>query len=189
MLLQVFVCSTRPGRAGNHVARWFMERAREHGGFELELVDLAEVNLPVFDEPRHPVLGQYEHAHTKAWSARVDRADAFVLVTPEYNFGMAPALLNALDYLVKEWAYKPAGFVSYGGVSGGLRGVQMAKLALTALKIMPLPDAVAIPFFKQHLDAQTGAFDPGERQVKAAAGMLDELVRWAGALRTLRPGS
>lgn len=184
--LTVIVVSTRPGRQGPAVAAWFEGLARAHGGFAVEIVDLAEVGLPLFDEPRHPRLRQYEHAHTRDWSATVERADAFVLVTPEYNFATPPSLVNALDFLVREWAYKPVGFVSYGGVSAGLRGVQMTKLLLTSLKMMPIPEAVAIPFFTRHLDADTGAFDPGETQADAARGMLGELARWAAALRPLR---
>jgi len=185
MKLEVFICSTRPGRVGLPVAAWFEEQARAHGKFEVARVDLAEVNLPLLDEPKHPRLQQYEHAHTKAWSATVKSADAFVFVMPEYNFSMPAPLLNALDYLVHEWAYKPASFVSYGGISAGLRSVQMAKSPLTALKMMPIPEAVALPFVaKQLVDGKLQA--PPEQE-KAATLMLDELWRWAGALKTLRP--
>lgn len=184
--LQVIVVSTRDERKGPLIAEWFEEQARAHGGFDVEVVDLAEVDLPLFDEPRHPRLQQYEHAHTKRWSAIVDGADAFVFVTPEYNFGSPPSLVNALDFLVKEWAYKPAAFVSYGGVSAGLRGVQMSKQLVTALRMVPMVEAVSIPFFPQHIDGDTGRFDPGEVQAKAAVAMLDELLKWAGALKPLR---
>ena len=118
MKLHVIFASTRDGRQGLPIAEWVVERARAHGKFEPQLVDLREVNLPLFDEPKHPRFRQYEHAHTKAWSAIVDAADAFVFVTPEYNYGMPPALLNAIDYLSQEWAYKPASIVSYGGPLG-----------------------------------------------------------------------
>ena len=184
--LQVVIVSTRPGRAGPYVASWFLDLARKHGKFEIEVVDLAEVNLPMFDEPRHPRLREYEHEHTRAWSALVDRADAYVFVTPEYNFSAPPSLVNALDYLIHEWAYKPVGFVSYGGVSAGLRGVQITKQTLTALKMVPLPEAVSIPFYAQHLDKESGVFDPGEVQARAAEVMLTELLRWAEALKPLR---
>jgi NAD(P)H-dependent FMN reductase len=184
--LHVVIVSTRPGRVGPHVAAWFLDLARRSGKFNIEVVDLADVNLPLFDEPRHPRLRDYEHEHTRAWSDIVDRADAFVFVTPEYNFSAPPSLVNALDYLIHEWAYKPAGFVSYGGVSAGLRGVQMAKQTLTALKMMPLPEAVSIPFYSQHLDKETGVFDPGEVQARAAEVMLAELLRWTEALAPLR---
>ena len=186
--LQVITASTREARKGPVVTSWFLERARAHGEFDIEPVDLADVNLPLFDEPKHPRFREYEHEHTKRWSATVSRADAFVFVTPEYDYGAPASLVNALQYLVHEWAYKPVGFVSYGGVSGGTRGVQMTKQIVTALKMMPMFEAVAIPFFAQHIDQTTGRFDPGEVQGKAARVMLDELLRWTQALRPLRVG-
>ena len=184
--LQVIVASIREGRRGPYVADWFLEQARQHGKFEIEKIDLAEVDLPLMNEPNHPRLQQYEHDHTLAWSAQIARGDAYVFVTPEYDFSAPPPLINALTYLVKEWAYKPVGFVSYGGVSAGLRGVQMTKHTVTALKMMPLPEAVSIPFFQQHIDEETGTYDPGDLQRKAAIVMLDELLRWAEALKVLR---
>ena len=95
-------------------------RAQAHRVFDVQMIDLKQVNLPLLDEPNHPRLQKYEHDHTKAWSAD-QNSDAFVFVTPEYNYGPSPALLNALDYLYNEWNYKAAAFVSYGGSSGGLR--------------------------------------------------------------------
>jgi NAD(P)H-dependent FMN reductase len=184
--LHVVTVSTRPGRVGPAIAAWFTAHARAHGGFEVRDVDLAEVALPMFDEPRHPRFRQYEHEHTRRWSAIVDDADAFAFVTPEYNYFAPPSLVNAFDFVLREWAYKPCGFVSYGGVSAGTRSVQMIKLLATSLKMMPIPEAVAIPFMTQHVDKDTGAFDPGETQAKAAATMLDELRRWADALAPLR---
>jgi NAD(P)H-dependent FMN reductase len=184
--LQVIVVSTRDERKGPLVGAWFLEQARREGSFEVELVDLAEVNLPLFDEPRHPRLRQYAHEHTKRWSEIVERADAYVFVTPEYNFSTPPSLSNALDFLVQEWAYKPVGFVSYGGASGGLRGAQMTKQTVTALRMVPIVEAVAIPFFAQHVGADGASFDPGEVQEKASAAMLAELLKWATALRPLR---
>jgi NAD(P)H-dependent FMN reductase len=182
--LHVVVASTRPGRAGLPIAQWFLERARAHGKFEVELVDLKEVALPPLDEPKHPRLKQYEHEHTKRWSAKVAEADAFAFVTPEYNFSAPPALINAFDYVYEEWHYKPAGFVSYGGVSGGLRSVQVLKLSTTALKMMPLPEAVTIPWVSQAI--KDGRFAGGEAFDKAASVLLDELVRWTAAMRALR---
>jgi len=184
--LHVILCSTRPGRVGEPIARWFVERARAHAGFTVELVDLKEQALPPLDEPRHPRLAQYEHEHTKRWSAQVARADAFVVVTPEYNFSSPPALLNAFDYLMHEWAYKPAGFVSYGGVSGGTRSAQMTKLAMSALKMVPMLEAVSIPFVQKLV--VDGAFRGDALQERAAATMLDEMLRWTTALKVLRTG-
>jgi NAD(P)H-dependent FMN reductase len=183
--LSVVVASTRPNRVGPKIGEWFLERAKAHGGFDAQLVDLKEVNLPLIDEPKHPRLRDYQHEHTRKWSAIVDASDAFVMVTPEYNFGPPPALMNAVDYLFHEWAYKPAGFVSYGGMSGGVRSVQMSKLLLTSLKVVSIPEAVAIAFFQQLIDP-AGVFRGSEPLEKSATAMLDELARWSGALRPLR---
>lgn len=184
--LQVIICSTRPGRVGPAVGAWMLEQARAHGEFAVELVDLADFGLPVFDEPRHPRFGVYEHEHTKRWSAAVTRADAFVFVTPEYNFSAPAPLLNALTYLYHEWTYKPVAFVSYGGASGGMRGVQMTKQVVTTFKMVPVVEAVTIPLIAERIDKATGAFAPDEKHPKAAHAMLDELLKWATALRTLR---
>ena len=121
--LMIIVGSVRPGRVGLPVAEWVRETASRHQHFEVDFVDLKELALPFMDEPQHPAKRQYTHDHTKAWSERVDAADAFILVSPEYNHSYGPALKNALDYLAQEWKHKPVGVVSYGGVSGGTRGV------------------------------------------------------------------
>lgn len=184
--LNVIAASTRPGRVGIAVARWFHGVAAEHGGFDARLVDLAEFALPVFDEPRHPSHRDYQHAHTRAWSASVDAADAFVFVTPEYNYSPTPALTNALDYVFHEWSYKPAAFVSYGGISGGLRAVQATKITMSAMKLVPIPEAVVVPRVSQQVKG--GVFTPKDVQAEAAQTLLKELLRWAEALRPLRTG-
>lgn len=183
--LGVIVASTRPGRAGLPIAKWFVERAKRHGGFDVELLDLEVFALPLLDEPNHPRLKRYEKAHTIAWSEKVDAMDAFVVVTPEYNYSAPPALVNALDYLFHEWAYKAVGFVSYGGISGGLRSVQTAKLIVSTLKMMPIPEGVPIPMFSKLM--ADGAFTGDASHEQSSVAMLDELVKWTNALATLRP--
>jgi NAD(P)H-dependent FMN reductase len=183
--LSIIIGSTRPGRAGLPIADWFADRARRHGGFEIDVVDLAEVNLPILDEPNHPRLRQYTRQHTKDWSARVAGADAFVIVTPEYNHGYSAATKNAIDYLHHEWHYKPVGFVSYGGVASGTRAMQQLKQVVTALRMLPLTDAVNIPFHTQFLD-DDGRIEANEVMEQAAVTMLDELLRVEAALRPLR---
>ena len=182
--LHIVICSTRPGRVGPTVARWFHEVALQHDQFDVDLVDLAEFNLPLFDEPKHPRLQQYQHEHTKRWAASVNAADAFVFVTPEYNHGPPPSLLNALNYVYLEWNYKPAGFVSYGGISGGMRAAQIEKLTLTTLKVVPITESVVVPMVSQHIES--GAFKPGNIQSDAAVAMLNELARWAECLKPMR---
>jgi len=181
----IIIASTRPGRVGLPIGQWFRDRALQQGGFDVTVVDLAELNLPFMDEPNHPRLRLYTHQHTKDWSAQVDAADAFVFVSPEYNYGMSAPLKNAIDYLSQEWQYKPVGFVSYGGVSGGTRAVQMIKQVVTTLKMVPLTEAVTIPFASQLFDEEQ-RFQPTEAMETAATAMLNELARWAATLRPMR---
>lgn len=181
-VLQIIVASTRPGRVGPAVARWLTHRAERHGGFRVEVVDLAEVGLPFLDEPNHPRLGQYVHDHTKAWSATVGRADAFVFVTPEYNHGYNAVLKNAIDFLHAEWQDKPVGFCAYGGVSAGTRAAQALKQVVTAVRMVPVFDGVYIPFVAG-LIGDDGAFAASESMDGAADRMLDELLRLGTRLR------
>jgi NAD(P)H-dependent FMN reductase len=184
--LQIILASTRPGRVGLPVAQWIFDRAVKHGGFDVELVDLAEWNLPMMDEPHHPRLRRYVHQHTRDWSAKIDSADAYVFVMPEYNYGFSAPLKNALDYLNQEWQHKPVGLVSYGGVAAGTRAAQMVKQVLGALKMTTVGDSVNIPFVRQFVTDE-GELRPNEVMETAATAMLDELVRYAAALAPLRP--
>ena len=186
-VLQIIIGSTRPGRVGPAVADWIIDRARAHGDFEVEVADLAVLNLPIFDEPNHPRLRRYVNQHTKDWSEIVGRSDAFIFVIPEYNYGFNAATKNAIDYLHQEWQNKAAGIVSYGGVAAGTRAAQMLKQVMSALKIVPVTDSVNIPFVGEKLD-EDGRLKPNEIMEGAAAAMLDELARWTQALRPLRAG-
>jgi NAD(P)H-dependent FMN reductase len=182
--LYVITVSTRPGREGVPLSDWMLERAKAHGGFDVELVDLREENLPMFDEPRHPRLRTYEHEHTKRWSAKIDAADAFIFVTPEYDHGTPPSLINALVYLSQEWAHKPVGFVSYGGPAGGTRAVQMIKPMLASLKLVALMESVMVPLFTKSI--HEGIFAASEQQEAQGRGMLDALLKWTSALAPMR---
>ena len=183
--LHIVICSTRPGRVGPSVAQWFHGFALEHDKFDVELVDLADFNLPVYDEPVHPARQDYKHEHTKKWSASVAAADAFIFVMPEYNFSAPPSLVNALDYVYREWNYKPCGFVSYGGVSGGLRAVQSVKMQITTMKMMPMMEGVMVPMVATMLDGE-GQFKANAMIDKSAATLLDELRYWADGLKAMR---
>ncbi|MGK5685213.1 NADPH-dependent FMN reductase [Actinoplanes sp. URMC 104] len=182
--LLVIIGSTRPGRIGPTIAEWFVDAAKAHGGFQVTVADLAELNLPLFDEPHHPRLRNYQHEHTKRWSELVDAADAIVFVIPEYNYGLGAAFKNALDYLHAEWAYKPASVVSYGGVSAGTRSALALQGAAYALRLFMIPAAVNIPFV--HSLIHDGQFQPTDVTTGAATAMLDELARVAPALQPLR---
>jgi NAD(P)H-dependent FMN reductase len=184
MKLLVIIASTRPGRAGKFVGDWFAQQARDHGGFDVEIADLAEINLPFLDEPAHPATGQYIHQHTKDWSALVDSADAFVFVMPEYNYTFNAPLKNAIDFLNREWQYKPVGFVSYGGISGGMRAVQAIKQVVTTLRMTPIVDAVTIPMVRTMLDED--GFHPTDIVGASTKVTLDELMKVGRALAGMR---
>ena len=185
MLLKIIIASTRPGRKGPSLAYWINEIAKNHGAFEIKLIDLKEVNLPFLDEPHHPRLQKYEQEHTKAWSREIDEADAFIIVTPEYNYGFPATIKNALDFVFVEWGYKPVGFVSYGGIAAGTRAVQMLKQVVTAQNMMPVNTSVNIPFFTKYINDKE-QFLPDEGLVKSAEAMLDEIAKWAKALSPMR---
>ena len=185
--LLVIVASTRPGRLGPAVADWFVDTIRADAtrdGTEVDVADLSAIGLPLLDEPEEPSSGVYHHEHTRAWSRRVAAADAFVIVTPEYNNGMPAPLKNALDYLYHEWAWKPVGFVSYGNTSAGTRSVQMTKQVVTTLRMMPIGATVALRIADSIEDDQVLRGD--SRREKSALGVLAELSRVAHALRALR---
>jgi NAD(P)H-dependent FMN reductase len=184
-VLQIIIASTRPGRVGPSVAAWIHERAVAHGGFDVELIDLAEVNLPMFDEPKHPRFGEYVHQHTKDWSATIRRGDAYIFVIPEYNYGFNAAIKNAIDYLNAEWNHKPVGFVSYGGVAAGTRAVQMLKQVVTTLRMVPVFESVNIPFVQEFLDGDK-RLRANDIMEGAATAMLDQLVGMTQALRAMR---
>jgi NAD(P)H-dependent FMN reductase len=186
--VEIIVASTRPNRVGLKIGQWIESEVAAHGGFdEIELVDLAEVNLPFMNEPNHPRLGQYTHQHTRDWSAKVAEADAFLFVMPEYNYGYNAELKNAIDYLHAEWHYKPVGLVSYGGVSAGTRAAQMIKQVVTTLKMTPIFEAVSIPFVQQFI--VDGKVAPNDVMEASAKMMLDELVRVSESQQSLRAGT
>ena len=163
----------------------FLKLQKKYIEFSAELLDLAEINLPFMDEPNHPRLQQYTKEHTKKWSAQIASADAFIFVTPEYNFGYPATLKNAIDFLNNEWLYKPVAFVSYGGIAGGTRSMQALKQVLTSLNMVPVLEAVNVPFFTKYIDEQNN-FNADEGINKAAEGMMKELLKWTETLKQMR---
>jgi NAD(P)H-dependent FMN reductase len=179
----IIIGSTRPGRKGETVARWVHEIASSRGDAEFELVDIKDYDLPLLDEPVSPILGQYSKDHTKIWSAKIASFDAFVFVTPEYNHATSGALKNAIDYLYKEWNNKAAGFVGYGGV-GGTRAVENLRLVMGELMVADVRAQVALSLFTDF--ENFSVFNPGPHQEKSVHDMLDQVIAWGGALRSLR---
>ncbi|MFK3981369.1 NADPH-dependent FMN reductase [Micromonospora sp. NPDC050397] len=184
--LYVIIASTRPGRVGLPVGQWFVDRAEQHGAFDVELVDLAEWDLPMMAEPHHPRIRQYESQQALDWSAKMDVGDAYVLVMPEYNHSFTAPLKNAVDYLHHEWAYKPVGLVSYGGIAAGTRAQQAIKPVLLTLKMVPLKESVMIPYVGRLRSEDGTGITPTETMESMATALLDELARWALALKPMR---
>jgi NAD(P)H-dependent FMN reductase len=179
----IVVGSTRPGRKADVVARWVYEIARKRGDSEFEVVDIKDFNLPLLDEAMPPIMGQYSQPHTKAWAVKIASFDAFVFVTPEYNHGTSGALKNAIDFLYREWNNKAAGFVGYGGV-GGARAVEQLRLVMGEVLIADVRAQVAL---SMHDDFEHfTVFKPGPRQEASVTAMLDQVIAWGGALKTLR---
>lgn len=183
--LKIIIASTRPGRKGIIVADWIIDICKSRKEFDVEVLDLAEINLPFLDEPKHPRFKDYTQDHTKKWSKTIDGADAFILVTPEYNHGYPATLKNALDFLYQEWNNKPVAFVSYGGVAGGTRSVQQLIQVINALQMKPIISSVVLPAFTKHINDQD-KFVADDGLNKSVVVMLNDLAKWADQLSAVR---
>jgi NAD(P)H-dependent FMN reductase len=179
----IVIGSTRPGRNGESVARWVYEIAAKRSDAEFELLDIKDYNLPLLDEPVPPSMGQYSRAHTKLWAAKIDSFDAFVFVTPEYNHAPSGALKNAIDFLYKEWNNKAAGFVGYGS-AGGTRAVEQLRLIMAELQIATVRAQVMLSLYTDFEKFST--FKPAPHQEAAVNSMLNQVIAWGGAMKTLR---
>lgn len=185
--LAVIIGSTREGRSGPAVASWFVEEARSFGLFDVDVVDLAEVELPLSLTQRLPsgpaqVLSDV--------SGRLESADAFVVITPEYNHSFSAPLKNLIDWHRAQWAAKPVGFVCYGGLSGGLRAVEQLRLVFSELHAATIRDTVSFHGIREKF-GQDGKLQISEAAIPAKT-MLEKLTWWATALkdaRALRPYS
>ena len=179
----IIVGSTRPGRKADAVARWVYEIARKRSDAEFEVVDISDYKLPLLDEPIPPSLGQYNNPHTKAWAAKIGSFDAYVFVTPEYNHGTSGALKNAIDFLFAEWNNKAAGFVSYGG-GMGLRAVEQLRAVMGELMVADVRAQVALSL---HTDFENfTTFKPDPKKESSVTTMLNQVVSWGEAMKTMR---
>ena len=181
--IAIILGSTRPGRNGEAVAKWVHEIANKRTDAEFELVDIKDFNLPLLDEPMPPIIGQYSKPHTKAWAAKIGSFDGYVFVTPEYNHGVPGALKNAIDFLFREWNDKAAGFVSYGG-AGGARGVEQLRLVLAEVHMATVRNQVLLSMFTDF--ENYSVFKPAAHHEKSVNAMIDQVIAWGGALKTLR---
>lgn len=182
----VVIGSTRQGRFGDKPAQWIFDLATARGDLEVELIDLRDFPLPLFDEPVSPAWAPSKNEVARAWQAKVASLDGFVFTAAEYNRGPAAVLKNALDWAYGEWNNKPAAFVGYGGV-GGARAVEQLRLNAVELQMAPIRAGVHI-VWADYLALAKGekAFSDLPHLVDAAKGMLDQLSWWTRALKTAR---
>jgi NAD(P)H-dependent FMN reductase len=179
----IIMGSTRPGRLNGAVSSWVAQLAVERIDAEFVLIDIARYRLPLLDEPLPASSNQYIHPHTRAWSNTIAACDGFVFVTPEYNHGIPASLKNAIDYLFAEWNDKAAGFVSYGA-AGGIRATEHLRLVMGALAVADVRSQVLFSLFTDFEDFST--FRPAPHHQTNLHRMLDDLIAWSSALRTLR---
>lgn len=187
-LIKVIVGSTRNGRFGIQPATWIMELSKEYPDATFELVDLAEVNLPMFDDATPPSMvtdNNYDKESTRLWAKTIGEADGFVFVTAEYNYGVPAALKNALDTVSNEWNFKPVAYVSYGTAAGGSRAVEHLRGSAGWLRQYDIREQVILSNYWAQLDDK-GQFTPNEHQVHGAQAMLKSLIFWANAMKPAR---
>ncbi|WP_327238715.1 NAD(P)H-dependent oxidoreductase [Streptomyces sp. NBC_01317] len=177
--LAVILGSTREGRFGPVVADWFLSRTDRHAGFSADLVDLADIDLPTALSFRPGPAVQDQLARV---SPRLADADAFVVITPEYNHSFPAALKSLIDWHYGEWQAKPVGFVSYGGISGGLRAVEQLRQIFAEMHAVTVRDTVSFHNAGAHFDEEGHHKDPSAAET-AATAMLDQLAWWGLALR------
>ncbi|MGH8400412.1 MAG: NADPH-dependent FMN reductase [Gammaproteobacteria bacterium] len=179
----IIVGSTRPGRKADAVAQWINGIAQQRKDAQFEIVDLQDFNLPLLDEPVPPSLGQYSKPHTQVWAKKIGSLDGFVFVTPEYNHGTSGALKNAIDFLYAEWNNKAAGFVGYGS-AGGARAVENLRLIMAEVQVATVRAQVMLSLYTDF--ENFSVFKPAAMHEAALNTMLDQLVAWSGAMKTLR---
>lgn len=181
--IAIITGTTRPGRKNLEVSKWVKDHADKRNDAEYEIVDIADFNLPLLDEAIPAGYGQYANAHTKQWASKIAEFDGFVFVTPEYNHSFSPALKNAIDYIYAEWTNKAAGFVSYGSAYG-VRAVEHLRQIMAELQVADVRNTVMLSLFTDF--ENFAAFKPDPRHEASLNGMLDQLVAWSGAMKTLR---
>jgi NAD(P)H-dependent FMN reductase len=189
--LQVIVGSTRPTRAADHVVPWVVDRAERHDGFEVEVLDLRDWPLPIFQE-HMGTLGDfvdppYSEPIVKRWNNKIAEADAYLMITPEYNHSVPGVLKNAIDSVFVSFAFrnKPVAFVGYsGGIAAGTRAVEhLAQIAIE-VELHPLKHSVLIPKVEHAFNDRHDPIDPDTET--ALEVVLDDLAWWASVLTRAR---
>lgn len=181
--IAIITGSTRPGRISYQVAQWVLEHASVRDDADFEVVDIADFNLPILDEPHPAAYQNYLNDHTKEFSAKIAEFDGYIFVVAEYNHSITGALKNALDYLNVEFNNKAAGFVSYGS-KGGARAVEHLRGIASELQLAHVRNQVMFSIFSDVENFKT--FKPEQRSASALTPMLDQLILWTRAMAFAR---
>jgi NAD(P)H-dependent FMN reductase len=187
--ISVIVGSTRQARFSEKPAQWIFQQLEKRGGIDARLLDLRDFPMPFFDQPVPPAMPgrpPYENEVVKKWTAEIARSDGFIFVTPEYNYGTAAVLKNAIDWVYPEWNRKAAAFVSYGSAVGA-RSVQQLRETAIELQLAPVRFSVHIPVATLRAHFQGGDVNAGLAELEAPAkAMIDDLLWWTAALKKAR---
>lgn len=182
--IAIITGSTRPGRNAVAVANWVHGLAKQRADAQFEVVDIADYNLPLLDEPLPPAFGKYTKPHTKVWAEKIASFDGYIFVTPEYNHGPTAALKNAIDFLGREWNNKAAGFVAYGGSASGARAVEHLRLVIAELMVATVRTNVLLSLMTDFENYTT--FKPAAHREGELKNLIDQVVSWSNALKTVR---
>ena len=184
--IAIIVGSTRPGRFADHPAEWMLEQARKRTDIEVELVDLRDYPLPLFEEATSPAYAPSANEIARKWQAKVAEFDGYVFTAAEYNRGPTGVLKNALDYAYNQWNRKTAAFVGYGGV-GGARAIEQLRLTSVELQMSPIRNGVHI-MFPVYMDVVKNGkkLEDFDFLNQNANDMLDQLAWWTAALKAAR---
>src|SRR5881275_3202240 len=188
-VISAIVGSTREGRFSEKPAHWILQQLKKRDGVEARLLDLRDFPMPFFDQPVPPATPgrpAYHNEFVQRWTTAIAQSDGFIFVTPEYNYGPAAVLKNAIDWVYPEWNRKAAGFVSYGSALGA-RSVQQLRETAIELQLAPVRSAVHIPVATLRAHYQGRDVDAGLAELEAPAGaLIDDLLWWTAALKTAR---
>lgn len=182
----VILGSSREHRFGEIVARWFMRQTGHRTDLTFELADLRDWQHGYYRRAKPAATSDYEDdEEAKRWAVVVGRADGFIVVSPEYNYGYPAVLKSALDSVYREWNRKPIAFVTYGGWDGGVRAMQQLREVAVELQMAPVRTSVVLQFGPRLFNAEGELKEPQmlEQQVTR---MLDDLSWWTYALRAAR---
>lgn len=183
----VILGTTREGRRGIKVADWIMQNLSKRTDAKFELVDLRDWDFPFFNIPISPSTekGKYENPLQKKWAKKINSADGFIIITPEYNHGYTAVLKNAMDYLWFEWNAKPVTFISYGGLSGGIRAVEQLRQVAIELEMIPIRHQVIIHRIRSAFD-ENGELKDNDFYLKQLNSTVEALAKWSLAMSSVR---